>query len=161
LLNYEITVSRRLLSPWSFMHLLWVAVSPLMMKTTAVQEAVPFPATPYIWTHPFLRLATKWSARPSNRLSQRPTATQGLVTLFRLGEVGLATVDNVAQLALGAGGGLMLDVFKHIHPRLKDLSKPTGIQTGPSSNRCLLPGSYFILEGDIDLIDSNKESSTE
>jgi hypothetical protein len=60
--------------------------------------------------------------------------TQGPVTLFGLGEVGIATGHDLAQFALGAGGGLMLDVCKYIHPALKDfqiagavkITKPTG-----------------------------------
>jgi hypothetical protein len=61
-------------------------------------------------------------------------ATQGPVTLFGLGEVGIATGHDLAQFAVGAGGGLMLDVCKYIHPGLKDfqiagavkITKPTG-----------------------------------
>jgi hypothetical protein len=87
--------------------------------------------------------AGKWlltnmvSTRQQSTLSEvyvQELTTQGPVTLFGLGEVGLATGGNVAQFALGAGGGLMLDVCKYIHPALKDfqiagavkITKPTG-----------------------------------
>ena len=54
--------------------------------------------------------------------------------LFGLGEAGVATGHDAAQFAFGAGGGLMLDVCKFLHPGLKDfqiagavkIAKPTG-----------------------------------
>jgi hypothetical protein len=77
------------------------------------------------------------STRQQSVLSEsyiQELATQGPVTLFGLGEVGIATGSDLAQFALGAGGGVMLDVCKYIHPGLKDfqiagavkITKPTG-----------------------------------
>jgi hypothetical protein len=77
------------------------------------------------------------STRQQSTLSEsyiQELAIQGPVTLFGLGEAGIATGGDMAQLAFGAGGGLMLDVCKYIHPGLKDfqiagavkITKPTG-----------------------------------
>lgn len=59
--------------------------------------------------------------------------TQGPVTLFGLGEMGIATGRDLAQFAVGAGGGLIVDAFKYMLPALKDfeiacavkITKPT------------------------------------
>jgi hypothetical protein len=86
-------------------------------------------------------LTTMISTRQQSTISEsyvHELATQGPVTLFGLGEIGIATGNDVAQFAIGAGGGVMIDAFKYAVPVLKDfqialaaiITKPTDSPNG-------------------------------
>jgi hypothetical protein len=74
--------------------------------------------------------------------------------------------NGIAGLPIddGAGGGLMIDVCKYIHPGLQDfqiagavkITKPTGDRIAQSSNQCSSPALSTGSENKMDLIGLEK-----